>query len=154
MTVTESSEEDIRPSPDGGGLLHASCVAFGGNAVLITGASGSGKSALALELLGRGAKLVSDDQTAIWNQNGCLMAQAAPNLRGIIEARGVGILLAETIDEAQVQLCVDLDKTESDRLPEQHTISRLGVTLPLLFKVPHPHFAPAIMQYLIHGRSA
>ena len=41
-------------------LLHASCVAVAGRAVLITGPSGSGKSSLALTLLAHGAALVAD----------------------------------------------------------------------------------------------
>lgn len=152
--MTKNTNDDIRPSPEGGGLLHASCVAVDGKAVLIAGTAGSGKSALALDLLGRGALLVSDDQTQLQVRNGRLWASAAPNIKGLIEARGVGILRAETVDEAEVTLCVDLDRAETERLPQWHTISRLGVTLPLLFNVPHPHFAPAILQYLTHGRSA
>lgn len=152
--MSDDTDDDIRPSPDGGGLLHASCVARDGKAVLIMGSSGSGKSELALDLISRGAMLVSDDQTQLHVRDGALWASAAPNIQGLIEARGVGILKADTVAEARVTLCVDLDKSETERLPGWHTISRLGVTLPLLFKVSAPHFAPAILQYLIHGRSA
>ena len=45
--------------------LHASCVAIGDLAVLIQGHSGAGKSDLALRLVDRGAKLVSDDYTLL-----------------------------------------------------------------------------------------
>ncbi|MFN3389305.1 MAG: HPr kinase/phosphorylase, partial [Allosphingosinicella sp.] len=45
--------------------VHASCVAIGGRAVLIAGRSGSGKSDLALRLIDRGARLVSDDYTIL-----------------------------------------------------------------------------------------
>lgn len=152
--MNENLDDDIRPSPDGGGLLHASCVAIGGKAVLIMGGAGSGKSALALDLISRGATLVSDDQTQLHVKDNQLWASSAPNIRGLIEARGVGILNADFLDCAQVALCVDLDKIEAERLPGWHTISRLGVSLPLLFGVSSPHFAPAILQYLIHGRSA
>ena len=152
--MAQETDEDIRPSPLGGGLLHASCVARDGRAVLIMGGAGSGKSALSLDLISHGAILVSDDQTQLNVRNGALWAQAAPNIQGLIEARGVGILNADAQPEAQVALCVDMSKTETVRLPQWHTISRLGVSLPLLFKVPAPHFAPAILQYLTHGRSA
>ena len=47
-------------------MLHASTVAINGQAVLITGVSGSGKSDLALRLIDRGAKLVSDDYWPYW----------------------------------------------------------------------------------------
>lgn len=152
--MTKDNHDDIRPSPQGGGLLHASCVAIAGRGVLITGRSGSGKSALALDLISRGATLVSDDQTQLHARGDALWASAPATLRGLIEARGVGILKAHALEAAEVKLCVDLDQVEYERLPQWHTISRLGVTLPLLFNVPHPHFAPAILQYLTYGRSA
>ena len=45
--------------------IHASCVAIDGRALLIEGASGDGKSDLALRLIDRGATLVSDDYTCL-----------------------------------------------------------------------------------------
>ncbi|MBA3881078.1 MAG: aldolase, partial [Sphingobium sp.] len=45
--------------------LHVSCVAIGDRAVLIEGRSGAGKSDLALRLIDRGARLVSDDYTLV-----------------------------------------------------------------------------------------
>lgn len=47
------------------GIVHGSCVAFGGAGVLILGPSGSGKSALALALIGLGAALVADDRVSL-----------------------------------------------------------------------------------------
>ena len=46
--------------------IHASCVAVRGEGVLILGASGQGKSDLALRLIDRGATLVADDRCDIW----------------------------------------------------------------------------------------
>ncbi len=142
----------IRPSPLGDGLLHGSCVAFDGQAVLLLGPSGSGKSALALDLMSRGAKLVADDQIILTVRAKKLWASAPEAIAGKIEARSVGVLKAEPLDTAPVALVVDLGRVEKDRLPQPHTITRLGVTLPLLFNVPAPHFAPAILQFLSHGR--
>ena len=48
--------------------MHASTVASGGRAVLISGPSGSGKSDLALRMIDRGFALVSDDQTIVRRQ--------------------------------------------------------------------------------------
>ena len=45
--------------------IHVSSVAIGGRAVLIGGRSGAGKSDLALRLIDRGARLISDDYTFV-----------------------------------------------------------------------------------------
>ena len=42
-------------------LVHATAVAIEGEAVLLRGASGAGKSDLALRLIDGGARLVADD---------------------------------------------------------------------------------------------
>lgn len=57
-------------------ILHASCVALDGRGLLILGPSGSGKSALALELMALGADLVADDRTEIEGQGPDLVAAA------------------------------------------------------------------------------
>jgi hypothetical protein len=46
--------------------VHASAVEIGGRGYLICGASGAGKSTLAAGLIARGARLISDDLSAIW----------------------------------------------------------------------------------------
>ena len=63
-------------------LLHASTVAFRGRGVVILGASGSGKSALALELMALGAGLVADDRTLVEVQDGALVASCPPAISG------------------------------------------------------------------------
>ena len=144
----------LRPSPEGGGLLHGSCVAIEGKAVVIAGRSGSGKSALALELMSRGADLVADGQVILKDRGGQWLACAPEAVRSTVEARFVGLLRAESVSDVAVQLWVDLDHAERERLPQQHTITCLGVKLPLLFAVSSPQFASAILQYLKHGRYA
>ncbi len=135
-------------------IVHASCVAFQNSAVLIIGPSGAGKSALALQLMGFGAALVSDDRTSLRQQEGTLIASAPTAIKGLIEARGVGVLRAETSVHAFVRLVVDLEHEEQERLPPQRNYNLLGETLPLLHKVTAAHFAAAILQYLKGGRSA
>lgn len=98
-------------------LVHASCVAIDGRAVLIGGASGHGKSDLALRLIDRGARLVADDQTLLEPSGGRLLASAPPTIAGRIEVRGVGILAMEAVRDVPVALFVDLD-APPERLPE------------------------------------
>ncbi|MGH1467004.1 MAG: HPr kinase/phosphorylase [Cognatishimia sp.] len=134
------------------GPLHSTSVAIQGKGILILGRSGSGKSGLALELMSRGATLISDDQTQIDVMEGGLIASAPPAIAGLIEARGVGILKADVAGPTPLKLAVTLDHIEEKRLPPFHTISLLGVTVPLLLRDTHPHFAAAILQYATHGR--
>lgn len=120
--------------------------------MLIRGGSGSGKSALALAMMGFGAALVADDRVCLTRIAGQVIASAPQSIAGLIEARGVGILRADTLASAPVVLVADLDRAETDRLPHPRTTILLGCKLPLLFRVDAPHFAPALMQYLKAGR--
>lgn len=136
-------------------VWHGSAVAWGGRCALIRGPSGSGKSGLALELMALGAGLVADDRVVLsCEPEGVPMAHAPDALRGLIEARGVGLLRADPVDAAVVVLVVDLGTVETERLPPERTIDILGHEVPLVQKVESPHFAPAILQYLKAGRSA
>lgn len=135
-----------RPHPDS--TIHATCVAVRGRAVLIRGASGSGKSSLALQLIALGAGLVADDRTCLWRAGGTLLADAPDTIRGRIEARNVGILTVAAVGPSPVCLVVDLDREESDRLPQDRRSQLLGVDLPCLGKANLPHFPAAILLYL------
>ncbi|MEO3416965.1 HPr kinase/phosphatase C-terminal domain-containing protein [Roseovarius sp. CAU 1744] len=134
--------------------LHATTVAHAGRAVLIRGASGSGKSALALQLIALGARLVADDRTILRRRGTGLIADCPETIQGRIEARGVGILAAATACPTPVTLVVDMDSEEDERLPDLRNTEILGVTLPVQRKVNLPHFPPALLSYLEHGRIA
>ncbi|OWU86826.1 serine kinase [Oceanicola sp. 22II-s10i] len=133
--------------------MHASAVAYEGRGVLILGRSGAGKSALALELMARGARLVSDDQTELARQGDTVIATAPEAIRGRIEARHVGILHAEAAGPTLIALVVDLDVTEAQRLPPRRSTILLGCPVPLLHNVDRPHFPASILQYLKAGRA-
>jgi HPr kinase/phosphorylase len=135
--------------------LHASCVAVGDRGLLILGPSGSGKSALALRLISLGAKLVSDDLTRVERIDGQLCATCPkPDLSGLIEARGVGLLRAPSQASANLVLAVDLGQAETDRLPPFRSVTILGVPLSLVLQVQNDHFPDALMLYVRHGRQA
>lgn len=99
-------------------LLHATCVDVAGAGVLILGAPGQGKSDLAMRLIAEGALLVSDDQTALEVVEGRLLASPAPNILGLLEARGCGILRAATKSGSHVRLVVQLTDDGIDRMPD------------------------------------
>ena len=112
--------------------LHASTVALDGRAVMICGASGSGKSDLALRLLDRGFKLVSDDQTIVRKDGGRVLASAPPTIRGKLEVRGIGIVDVETVTDVPVAIFVDL-ASDMQRLPDDSRERLvLGIKIPLV----------------------
>lgn len=132
--------------------LHATCVAVEGRGCLITGPSGSGKSALALQMMALGAQLVADDRVILTLQNSALWATCPAPLRGMIEARGLGLLNADPLDSAAIALAVDLSQSEPDRLPPQREVVYLGRTVALVLGSDRPHFPAALMLYLRSGR--
>ena len=136
-----------------GTIEHASCVAFGAKAILIRGASGSGKSSLALELMGLGAQLVADDRVCLRRGAQHILARPPETLEGLIEARGVG-LLKVPFRPAPLSLIVDLDQVETRRFPEKMCTEVLGLTLPFLKKVESPIFGAALAHLIQFGRIA
>ncbi len=155
--MTDPAQSPLNDDTGGGGkacVLHASCVALDKSGVLILGASGAGKSSLALQLMALGADLVSDDRTCVRRESDGLLASAPATIKGLIEARGVGVLVADPCPVAHIRLVIDLDQEELDRLPPMRRYNLLGQTLPLLHNVKAAHFAAAILQYLKGGRNA
>ncbi|WP_306113171.1 MULTISPECIES: HPr kinase/phosphorylase [unclassified Roseovarius] len=134
--------------------MHATTVAYAGRAALIRGASGSGKSGLALQMIALGGRLIADDRTTLQRRGDILIARCPETIRGRIEARGVGILAAAPAEATRLALVVDMDTEETDRLPDPDMIDILGVPLPLQKKVNLPHFPAALLSYLKHGRLA
>lgn len=136
-------------------ILHASCVSVDGRGLLILGPSGSGKSTLAIRMVALGAALVSDDQTRVTVEGGALVASCPnPSLRGLVEARGLGILRAPSVDTVPLSLAMDLGQPETDRLPSSRTVTILGIPLSLVLHPQNDHFPDALMLYLRHGRQA
>ena len=120
--------------------------------MLIRGRAGSGKSALALQLLAFGGSLVADDRTRLWREAGVLWADAPAPIRGVVEARGVGLLNAPPAGPARLSLILDLDRPEAERLPPCRQERLLDVALPLAGNPGGPHLPAAIHAYLVHGR--
>lgn len=132
--------------------LHATCVAVDGRGVLITGPSGSGKSSLALALMAHGARLVADDRVTLSLRDGAVWATCPEAIRGMIEARGIGLLAADTLAGAEVAVAVDLGRQEDERLPPFRNVTYLGRTVALVLGQAGPHFPAALLHYVRAGR--
>ena len=106
--------------------IHASCVAVDGHGVLLLGASGAGKSDLALMLMDGGAQLVADDRTILFAKAGTLHAKAPASIRGLLEIRGVGIVQRPARPRCACGLSVRLGK-EGARLPGPRFLPPAGL---------------------------
>jgi HPr kinase/phosphorylase len=118
--------------------VHASAVLAGARAVLIRGPSGAGKSRLATALLSAAesgqlpfARLVADDRSHLEPHHGRLLVRPAPEIKGLIEVRGLGIRRLPYEPVAVVGLVVDLAAPDGERLPapasEEVTIEGVAV---------------------------
>ena len=109
------------------------------------GASGSGKSRLALDFLqsaavaGKFAALVADDQVFLEQLENRLMAIAPAPTRGLIEIRGPAIMKVASINRAMMHLVSSTASAgQCDRLPDLNQRQDLlpGLSMPLLHMVP------------------
>lgn len=131
------------PSPEAtefDDTIHATCVAADGRALLLCGPSGAGKSDLALRLIDRGARLVSDDRTRLVRRGDHVVASAPQSIAGLIEVRGLGILPMPHLAEAPLALILDLTNG-TDAPPERYPMERTHRTLCGL-PVPQLRLAP------------
>lgn len=117
--------------------VHGTGLVLGETGVLLRGPSNAGKSVLCLALLdrweGRGldAFLVADDRVDLVPTNDGLTMLAPPQLAGLIELRGRGIVSRPHRQNAQLHLVIDL-VPELNRMIEEEELQTelLGVTLP------------------------
>lgn len=119
--------------------IHGVLVDIYGEGVLITGESGIGKSEVALELIQRGHRLVSDDVVEIKKVSDVTLLGSAPDItRHFIELRGIGIVDAKTLfgvesvkNTQSIDLVINLEEwnkeQEYDRMGlEENYIEYLG----------------------------
>lgn len=103
--------------------IHGVLVDIYGEGVLITGESGIGKSEVALELIHRGHRLVSDDVVEIKKVSDATLIGSAPDItRHFIELRGIGIIDAKTLfgvesvkDTQAIDLVIKLEEWNKDQ---------------------------------------
>ncbi|OAP38834.1 serine kinase [Sinorhizobium glycinis] len=116
-------------------------MVLGTTGFLVTGPSGSGKSALALACIseirrrGRFAALIADDRVDLTLANGRIVARCPPAIRGLIEIRGSGIVEVETLSACVLDWAILPVRAPFDpRLaPEQEELHlEVGRSLPML----------------------
>lgn len=73
-------------------IVHGAMVDVYGIGILITGESGIGKSEVALDLVERGHRLVSDDVVVLTRKNNIIMASSTSMNKHFMEIRGLGIV--------------------------------------------------------------
>lgn len=125
--------------------IHGVLVEVRGVGVVITGASGIGKSETALELIKRGNSFIADDVVDITCHHGNhLIGEAPEMLRYYMEVRGIGIIDVRMLFGAKsVKRSVDIDMvirlenwdehSPYDRLGlDDQTTNILGVDIPLV----------------------
>ncbi|MBM3526683.1 MAG: serine kinase [Alphaproteobacteria bacterium] len=136
--------------------IHASAVLTGVRAVLIRGPSGSGKSRLALALMHEAAqgglplaRLVADDRAFVEPAHGRLLVRPAPELAGLIEVRGIGIVRVPHEPVAVAGLIVDLGLAAAERLPDPNQMASIeGITLPRLAVADGTDPLPVLLAWL------
>jgi len=124
--------------------VHANALVLGEFGLLLRGPSGAGKSALALQLIadwrarGAFAALVGDDRVALEARHGRLIARPHPSIRGLIEARGLGLLRVAYEPACVVRAVIDLlaGGAAPKRYPDENetAVELGGVTLPRAFE--------------------
>jgi serine kinase of HPr protein (carbohydrate metabolism regulator) len=120
--------------------VHGTAIVLGTTGLLITGPSGSGKSALALSCLsevrhrGRFAALVAGHRVDLTLENGRIVARCPAAIRGLIEIRGSGHAEVDTVSACVLDWAIMPVRAPFDpRLPPEEELQlEIGRSLPLL----------------------
>jgi len=143
--------------------VHGSCVSLSGAGVLVRGASGAGKSRFVQLVLDTAARqqryacLVADDRVRLGSQGGRVVARPHPELLGLLEVRGLGIVRLPHEDAAVVRLLVDIvAATDMLRMPDQVDGAAyvLGVEVPRILVTDAAHAVVTVFQLLAISSSA
>ncbi|MBM3752028.1 MAG: HPr(Ser) kinase/phosphatase [Acidimicrobiia bacterium] len=129
-------------------ILHGVLLDILGLGVLITGESGIGKSECALDLVGRGHRLVADDTVEVKVRGESVLIGTCPEMtRGYVEIRGLGLVnvtdlfgVSATRSSKRIELIVQLERWETGREYDRlgltlDTQAVMGVTIPMV-KMP------------------
>ncbi len=125
--------------------IHGALLDVHGVGVLLLGPSGIGKSECALELVGRGHRLVADDVVELRRgPEGTVLGRAPERVRHYMEIRGLGIIYVPDLygpdavrEETRVELVCLLEEWREDADYERVGLERpthelAGIPLPRL----------------------
>lgn len=125
-------------------MLHGTMVDVYGIGILISGKSGLGKSEVALDLVERGHRLVSDDVVMLTKKSSVLMASATEMNKHFMEIRGLGVVDVMSMFgirsiryqkrlEVVLELSLWEDTEKINRTGLDHdTVEILGTNIPLI----------------------
>ncbi|WP_055047571.1 HPr kinase/phosphorylase [Devosia sp. A16] len=139
--------------------IHATGLLLDGIGLILRGPSGAGKSLLALDLIeqwqarGRPAALVSDDRVVIVATGRELSMLAAPNIAGLIELRGRGIVRRPFVEAAPLHLVIDLVETLERMLEEDALVTELCGIAVARAPVPRAGVVDSRHQLLLIGEA-
>ena len=139
--------------------VHATGLVLDGLGLILRGPSGAGKSLLALELLdqwearGRPGMLVSDDRIDIAVEAGALVMSAPPQIAGLVELRGRGIVTRPYVARAPLHLVVDLVPVLERMVEESALETELEGVLIARCPVPQAGIIDSRHQLLLIGEA-
>lgn len=130
--------------------IHASLVDYLGRGILLRGESGSGKSDLALRLIDGGAQLVADDRVRLRRKGVQVFGSPPAELAGLLEVRGIGVFRLNNLDEARIDLVVDLVAAAGvERLPAARQETWFGVAVPVIALAPFAAATAAALKLAV-----
>lgn len=102
--------------------IHGGLLEVFGMGILIIGKSSIGKSETALELIGRGHRLVADDAVDIRKIDNKLYGESPENIRHFLEIRGLGILDIQRLygvgaikKSTEIDFIIELENWKNDK---------------------------------------
>jgi HPr kinase/phosphorylase len=125
-------------------MLHGTMVDVYGIGILIAGKSGIGKSEVALDLVERGHRLVSDDVVILTKKNNVLLASATEMNKHFMEIRGLGVVDVMSMFgirairyQKRLEVVLELSLWENSEKVDRtgldnNTIGILGTDIPLI----------------------
>jgi len=125
-------------------MLHGTMVDVYGIGILIAGKSGIGKSEVALDLVERGHRLVSDDVVILTKKNNVLLASATEMNKHFMEIRGLGVVdvmsmfgIRAVRYQKRLEVVLELSLWENSEKVDRtgldnNTIGILGTDIPLI----------------------